>query len=482
MTDTTEDKEEEEESFGTLDREEDFVTLGDDDDDEDDDENNNNEDNEHDNEDDNNEDSTQQHRRRDLLPPWMSQDVVHRGPQGTNHLVALHNEIVGFCTLMEPRPDEMKQREELVVRFTKLATKIFVDCEVQVFGSQATGLCLPTSDIDIAIQLKEGNNGNVEAAGSAAGEGGGDDDNNNNNNNKPKTSREQELKDMENWDAPSGTPLERLAAALRDEWLDDLTYLEVIPNTRVPLVKFTHGPTNVQIDVCFNQKTGVQAAQLMHRYMDALPPLRPLTFVLKYFLAARGLNQPYSGGMGSFMLQMMIVSFLQHREREFAHNRMPVNYNLGALLVDFLELYSMDFNFITVGVSVRFDGYYFPKGATDRKADFWQPSRPCCFAMENPFEPTMDVGAPSFRWSWIQRALEIAFKTVLSQVSEPVASSVSSPSILASILPPTDEMMRRRRAVSRPPHIMNSLSAPRGNGRHEGTHAGSSPPRKRPRW
>ena len=146
MTDTTEDNEEEEESLGTLDGEEDFVTLGDDDDDDDDDENNNEEDND---DNDNNEDSTQQHRRRDLLPPWMSQDVVHRGPQGTNHLVALHNEIVGFCTLMEPRPDEMKQREELVVRFTKLATKIFVDCEVQVFGSQATGLCLPTSDIDI---------------------------------------------------------------------------------------------------------------------------------------------------------------------------------------------------------------------------------------------------------------------------------------------------------------------------------------------
>ncbi len=275
---------------------------------------------------------------------------------------------------------------------------------------------------------------------------------------------------MENWDAPSGTPLEILAEALREQWFDDLTYLEVIPNTRVPLVKFTHGPSNVQIDVCFNQKTGVQAAQLMHRYMDALPPLRPLTFVLKYFLAARGLNQPYSGGMGSFMLQMMIVSFLQHREREFVYNRMPTNYNLGALLVDFLELYSMDFNFITVGVSVRFDGYYFPKGATDRKADFWQPGRPFSFAMENPFEPKMDVGAPSFRLSWIQRAFEIAFKVMLSHVSEPAQQSVS---ILASILPPTDEMRKR---FTLNPAARNSVSRDKGHG---GTTA--SPPRKRQR-
>ena len=484
MTDVAENKEEgdheEEQSSGGPDVEEDFVTLGDlqsenDENDDDDDkgsssshgshdEQGDEDDDNDDNDDDDNTSNTIYDPTRDL-PPWMPH-YVNR--QRTNHMVALHNEMVGFCTLMEPRPEEMKQREELVTRFTTLAKKIFEDCEVQVFGSQATGLCLPTSDIDIAIQLNEGD---VEPV-SAAGDGGGDDTKTEG---KPRVSKEQELKDMENWDAPSGTPLERLAAALREEWFDDLTYLEVIPNTRVPLVKFTHGPSSIQIDVCFNQKTGVQAAQLMHRYMDALPPLRPLTFVLKYFLAARGLNQPYSGGMGSFMLQMMIVSFLQHREREFAYNRMPVNYNLGALLLDFLELYSMDFNFITVGVSVRFDGYYFPKGATDRRPAFWQPSRPFSFAMENPFEPTMDVGAPSFRLSWIQRALEIAFKTVLSHVSEPAQQSIS---VLASILPPTDEM-RKRMAVSRP-MVDSLLSSPRGS-HHTGNHATSSPPRKRQR-
>lgn len=94
-------------------------------------------------------------------------------------------------------------------------------------------------------------------------------------------------------------------------------------------------------------RSGPQAATLMHQYMDALPPLRPLTFVLKYFMASRDLNQPYTGGVGSFMLQMMIVSFLQHRERDAFNNRRPSLYNLGALLVEFFELYSCDFNFIT---------------------------------------------------------------------------------------------------------------------------------------
>ena len=67
-----------------------------------------------------------------------------------------------------------------------------------------------------------------------------------------------------------------------------------------------------------------------------MPPLRPLTFILKYFLKARVLNEPYSGGVGSYMLQLLIVSFLQHRERDAVRFGKPGLYNLGCLLVEFL--------------------------------------------------------------------------------------------------------------------------------------------------
>lgn len=295
-----------------------------------------------------------------------------------------------------------------------------------MFGSQATGLFLPTSDVDLVIHFpkekeKEKQNGDSEKDG-----------------------KEREKQEMEEWSALEfaaySTPLEQLADALREAWRDELSYLEVIDSTRVPLVKFTHGPSNISFDVCIDQETGPKAATLMKTYLEAMPPLRPLTFVLKYFMEARGLNEPYTGGVGSFMLQLMIVSFLQHRERDAYNFRRPSLYNLGALLVEFLELYGIDFNYITTGFSVRHDGFYFPKGAHDRKENFYQPSRPFSMAVENPLDPTMDVGTSSFRIQTVQRSFETAFRVLLAQVSEPRVPSLS---ILATILPPTQEMKKR---------------------------------------
>lgn len=405
------------------------------------------------------------------LPPWMDDFVNYRQ---VNPLVALHNEIFGFCKLMEPRKEEMKERQELVDRFTALAHSVFEveGCQVQVFGSQATGLYLPTSDIDIAIQIEEVQNGDAPPVGksdaaqnnginkSGAVSLGVDED-------AKKTPKQQELFDMENWHRPSGTFLQRLATKLREQWLEDLSYLEVIEQTRVPLVKFTHAPTGISVDVCFNQKTGPQAAALMHQYMEALPPLRPLTFILKQFMSSRGLNQPYTGGVGSFLLQLMIVSFLQHRSRDSQVNRRPSVYNLGALVVEFFEFFSTDFNFVLVGVSVRFDGFFFSKGAVDRKKDFWMPHRPFSMAMENPLEPTYDVGTPSFRISAVQRAFEVAFKKLLCHVSEPL---IPTASILASILHPSDEMWLRAKRTLR-----NNLTV------SEELSFVSQPPRKRQR-
>jgi len=76
--------------------------------------------------------------------------------------------------------------------------------------------------------------------------------------------------------------IRRFADGLLEAWGQDLTYMEVLTNTRIPLVKLTHGPTNLSVDVSFDTPGGPAAAELMKGFLRDIPMLRPLVLVLKY--------------------------------------------------------------------------------------------------------------------------------------------------------------------------------------------------------
>ena len=355
-------------------------------------------------------------------PPWIDKRIDYKR---MHPVIALHNEIVSFCRMIEPTREEIALREELIEEFEVLVKETFGnEAEFRVFGSQSTGLFLPSSDIDCVILIQD---------------------------NSPTTGQGEQDHDAHKQDSSTGnfdasailsSPLQRLAHSLSGKWRDKLSYLEVIENTAVPLVKFTHAGSNVSFDVSFNETKGPMAANLMKTYMESLPPLRPLTFVLKYFLKARGLNEPYSGGIGSYLLQLMIVAHLQQRERESKRSRRQASSDLGSLLIEFFELFGFEFNYMTTGISVRHDGFFFPKGAKDMRKTYHDPARPFLLAMENPLDIGLDVGSKSFRIQMITRSFEVAFRMLIAHTTIPPETTRS---ILATILPPSQEMRDRKR-------------------------------------
>jgi len=127
------------------------------------------------------------------------------------------------------------------------------------------GLCLPSSDIDVVIQISGEGTANGEAdepTGSRAN-----------------SKERKNVADQGAWkDMREKSPLSQLGESLRADWRDQLSYLEVIPKTKVPLVKFTHAPTGISVDASFLKENGIQAATLMKTFMEAMPPLRPLIF------------------------------------------------------------------------------------------------------------------------------------------------------------------------------------------------------------
>lgn len=67
------------------------------------------------------------------------------------------------------------------------------------------------------------------------------------------------------------------------------------------------------------------------------PELKYLIIFLKIYLKQRHLNETYSGGMGSFLLMILIVFFLQtHRSRDNREEDSQNKFGLGHFLLDFL--------------------------------------------------------------------------------------------------------------------------------------------------
>ena len=263
--------------------------------------------------------------------PGFQGSFLHGARRFANPLLQLHEEILDFCTLVSPTEAERQARRELIDEIAVVVHAVFGDhVELALFGSTATGLYLPSSDVDVVIV-------GVKPEG--------------------------------------GRSLRMLAKELMERNL--VTYIEVVDKARVPIVKFKHKRTDISVDVSFDVGSGPTAVRRIRRYLRRSPAFRPLTLVLKYFLAQRKLNETFSGGVGSFLLQMMIVSFLQHRHRQMAvddammqassqgEGAEPVSSasqsNLGSLLLDFFQLYGRDFNFVNVGISVRNKGSYYNK-------------------------------------------------------------------------------------------------------------------------
>jgi non-canonical poly(A) RNA polymerase PAPD5/7 len=122
------------------------------------------------------------------------------------------------------------------------------------------------------------------------------------------------------------TALRKLAKRLSKSHVVFGNRLEVI-KARVPIVKFAsvHGahlettlpaafdilPARIPVDISINQTTGLSAVAVINRYLQHFPALRPLIMIIKLFLSSRGLNEVFKGGLGSYSIICMVISFMQ---------------------------------------------------------------------------------------------------------------------------------------------------------------------------
>lgn len=188
----------------------------------------------------------------------------------------------------------------------------------------------------------------------------------------------------------SNLPLRTLEKAFLEQDIADQATIKVLDKASVPIIKLTDKQSDIKVDISFNMSNGLKSAELIKEYKREFSVLPKLVYVLKQFLLERDLNEVFTGGISSYSLILMCISFLQLHPRP---DRLS-SANLGVLLIEFFELYGRKFNYMQTGIRVKDGGCYISKEEMQKEmADGHRPSLLC---IEDPLTPSNDIGRSSY--------------------------------------------------------------------------------------
>ncbi|KAH9917444.1 uncharacterized protein B0H18DRAFT_938513 [Fomitopsis serialis] len=268
----------------------------------------------------------------------------------------LHRDVEAFVHYISPTPEEDEVRSLVVAQIARAVHERFPDAQVHPFGSYETKLYLPTGDIDLVIHSQSMARSDKESV------------------------------------------LHSLANTVKRAGITDR--VRIIAKAKVPIVKFvtTHGRFSVDISV--NQINGVAAGKMIRHFLQELPALRSLVLVIKSFLAQRSMNEVYTGGLGSYSIVCLAISFLQMHPK-VRRGEIDPSKNLGVLVMEFFELYGCYFNYSEVGISIRDGGTYFNK----RRRGWLDYGQSKLLSIEDPGDPSNDISRGSYNIAKVRATL-----------------------------------------------------------------------------
>ncbi|KIP08737.1 hypothetical protein PHLGIDRAFT_68903 [Phlebiopsis gigantea 11061_1 CR5-6] len=278
------------------------------------------------------------------LAPWA---VDVEWDKCTNVAEMLHQEVEAFVKYISPTPVEDEVRSLIVASISRAVTGAVSDAKVFPFGSYETKLYLPLGDIDLVVESDRMAYSNKTHV------------------------------------------LQKLAAAVKHAGITDK--VTIIAKAKVPIIKFITRHGRFSVDMSINQMNGVKAGTMVKGFLDHLPALRALVLITKSFLSQRSMNEVFTGGLGSYSIVCLAISFLQMHPK-IRRGEIDPSKNLGVLVMEFFELYGFYFNYNEVGISVRDGGSYYNKSQRG-----WSDYRsPGLLSVEDPGDPSNDISRGSY--------------------------------------------------------------------------------------
>jgi len=228
-------------------------------------------------------------------------------PSLTRH--RLHNEILDFYDFVAPQSYEHRARDQLVQRIkSALSSQKFFPHDKGLllsFGSYPAGLYLPTADMDLVYTSERHYNGGPPLLDATIP------------NDRPSIKK----------------TLYKCSRRLQQVGIANNPV--VIPSAKVPIVKFKDRVTGLDVDISFENLSGVQAQATFQKWKEQFPDMVYMVALVKQLLVMRAMNEVHSGGLGGFTIICLIISFLQHSKKAD---------NLGDCFIAFLKYYGKDFD------------------------------------------------------------------------------------------------------------------------------------------
>ncbi|KAJ7481043.1 hypothetical protein B0H11DRAFT_2280326 [Mycena galericulata] len=313
------------------------------------------------------------------LAPWV--DQVNWDGCGTAAEL-FHREVEGFVNWISPTPQEDEIRGLVVQIISRAVSASFPDASVHPFGSFATKLYLPLGDIDLVIRS------NSMAY------------------------------------ADKHSVLTALAATIKRSQITNK--VTIIAKAKVPIIKFVtnHEYGRFNVDLSINQENGIAAGGIINGFLKEFGggennclALRALVLLTKLFLSQRGMNEVYTGGLGSYAIVCLVISFLQMHPK-IRHGQIDPDRNLGVLVVEFFELYGRRFHYEEVGISLREGGSYFGKRQRGWGwGEQWGGARKGgLLSIEDPGDPSNDISSGSYNFQNVRKNLAGAHEILTATI------------------------------------------------------------------
>ncbi|RKO87096.1 hypothetical protein BDK51DRAFT_48355 [Blyttiomyces helicus] len=188
----------------------------------------------------------------------------------------LHNKILEAARTLSPRPQERSLRSWTIQRLRQILKqkRPFSNSQttLTVFGSELSGLYLPTGDIDMSLRCPTSN-----------------------------------LKPAD----LLRVFVELVASSESNRFMQDGSIDYSGLNARVPVVRFRTRLGGIKIDVSANNESGVPSSELVQSWSTRYAPnFYPLALIFKHWLSESKRSEVFTGGIGGYAAANMVLSVI----------------------------------------------------------------------------------------------------------------------------------------------------------------------------